>query len=127
MADDTRFVRIFAISSAKSLSGKNARQNFPRVDTAPGVTTPGYPISLLWSFDEYSNSSDDSIYNLQVASASSTWICFSSLPSLLKKKNLNPFSLNTAGIAVNLLNPKILNNLSVPSLNYFKIRHFVHV
>ncbi len=25
------------------------------------------------------------------------------------------------------LKPKILNNLSIPSLNYFKIRNFVHV
>ncbi len=25
------------------------------------------------------------------------------------------------------IQPKILNNLSIPSLNYFKIRHFVHV
>ncbi len=26
-----------------------------------------------------------------------------------------------------VVQPKILNNLSIPSLNYFKIRYFVHV
>ncbi len=29
--------------------------------------------------------------------------------------------------AENKHEPKILNNLSIPSLNYFKIRYFVHV
>ena len=30
-------------------------------------------------------------------------------------------------MAVFLIKPKILNNLSIPNLNYFKIRHFVQV